>query len=159
MLNLDKDLKVLRKIYETADQYKWIELETYEDNFKAIDFPEDAERFINAFTTKPNEKFAVVVGSYKTRFYTEEEKFTWITREYAAVVTLTLEKPFNNFFITDKNYDFLGKNNIFKPFQENSFLNVKKTNLIKDLYKKVSQKVSGVENIYDEFLIDLDEEI
>lgn len=150
---MNKDIEVLKKVYDEADNYNWAELETYDDYFKSINFPEDAEQFINSFYTEPTNAFAVVVGSYRTRFYTEEEKYVWRTIEYAAIVSLTLDKPFNTFFITDKNYEYLNKNhNFFNTLTENKYFNLRKTNLVKELYKKVSRNVSKIEDIYSAFL-------
>lgn len=152
---MNKDIEVLKKVYDTADSYTWSELETYDEYFKSIDFPEDVEQFINSFVAEPNKTFAVIVGSYKTRFYTEEDKYVLKTIEYAAIISLVLEKPFNTFFITDKDYEYLNKNqNLFNNLTENKYFNIKRVNLVKELYKKVSRKVSKIEDIYGEFLKD-----
>lgn len=152
---MNKDIEVLKKVYDTADSYTWSELETYDEYFKSIDFPEDVEQFINSFVAEPNKTFAVIVGSYKTRFYTEEDKYVLKTIEYAAIISLVLEKPFNTFFITDKDYEYLNKNqNLFNNLTENKYFNIKRVNLVKELYKKVSRKVSRIEDIYGEFLKD-----
>jgi len=152
---MNKDIEVLKKVYDTADSYNWSELETYDEYFKSISFPEDVEQFVNSFFTEPNKAFAVIVGSYKTRFYTAEDKYVLKTIEYAAIISLTLEKPFNTFFITDKDYEYLNKNqSLFNNLTEKKYFNMKRVNLVKELYKKVSRKVSRIEDIYGEFLND-----
>lgn len=151
---MSKDLEVLKKVYDTTNKYKWKELETTEEYFRALNFPKEAEKFVSNFYTEPNDKFVVVVGSYKTRFYTEEDTFIWQTREYAAIIVLTLEKPLNNFFITDKEYENIEKNKYFNKFKNQTPLNTSNRtfNLVKELYKKASLKVSNLEDIYDQFL-------
>lgn len=149
---MSQDMQVLGKIYHSFDQYNWEELDISDECFRAIKFPEEAEKFVNSFMAKPTNNFVVVVGSYRMRFYNDEESYVWENREYAAIVTLTLEKPFNSFFIDDKMYDREGKRATM--FKSNFLITNKKVNLVTDLYNKVSRKVSKLDEIYDEFLKD-----
>ncbi|MES3714449.1 hypothetical protein ABC762_13260 [Staphylococcus ureilyticus] len=149
---MSQDMQVLEKVHNRFDQYNWNELNITDECFRAIKFPEEAEKFVNSFVAKPTNNFAVVVGSYRMRFYNDEESYVWENREYAAIVTLTLEKPFNSFFINDKMFD---RENKRTSILKNNFLNInKRVNLVTDLYNKVSRKVSKLDEIYDEFLED-----
>jgi len=86
------------------------------------------------------------------RFYNDEESYVWENRQYAAIVTLTLERPFNSFFINNKTFDKEYKGNSIFKF---AFLNTnEKINIISDLYDKVSRKVSRLDKVYGEFLND-----
>lgn len=149
---MSQDIQVLEKTYDSFDQYNWEELDINDECFRAIKFPEEAEKFVNSFMAKPTNNFVVVVGSYRMRFYNDEESYVWENREYAAIVTLTLEKPFNSFFIDDKMFDREGTR--FAMFKNNFLITNKKVNLVTDLYNKVSRKVSKLDEIYDEFLRD-----
>ena len=153
---MSQDMQVLQKVYNRFDQYTWSELDITDEYFRAIKFPEEAEKFVNSFVAKPTNNFVVVVGSYKMRFYNDEESYIWENREYAAIVTLTLERPFNSFFINNKMFDRESKST---SILKNNFLNInkninKKVNLVTDLYNKVSRKVSNLDEIYEEFLED-----
>lgn len=149
---MSQDMQVLEKIYNRFDQYNWDELDTSDDYFRAIKFPEEAEKFVDSFIAKPTNNFVVVVGSYRMRFYNDEESYVWEDREYAAIVTLTLERPFNSFFIDDKMFDKESKK---ASILKNNFLSInKRVNLVTDLYDKVGRKVSKLDEIYDEFLED-----
>lgn len=149
---MEKDIKVLKKVYDTFDKYKWEEVDITDEPFRAINFPEEAEKFVNSFISKPSNNFVVIVGSYKMRFYNDEENYVWENRQYAAIVTLTLERPFNSFFINNKTFDKEYKGNSIFKF---AFLNTnEKVNIISDLYDKVSRKVSRLDKVYGEFLND-----
>lgn len=149
---MSQDMQVLQKVHNRFNQYTWSELHITDDYFRAINFPEEAEKFVNSFVAKPTSKFLVIVGSYRMRFYNDEESYVWENRQYAAIVTLTLERPFNSFFIDDKMFDRESKNNSL--FKNNFFNANKKINLVTDLYNKVSRKVSDLDEIYDDFLED-----
>ncbi|TQR88739.1 hypothetical protein [Staphylococcus saprophyticus] len=149
---MSQDMQVLQKVHNRFDQYTWSELHITDDYFRAINFPEEAEKFVNSFVAKPTSNFLVIVGSYRMRFYNDEESYVWENREYAAIVTLTLERPFNSFFIDDKMFDKESKNTSL--FKINFFNANEKINLVTDLYNKVSRKVSDLDEIYDDFLED-----
>lgn len=149
---MSQDMQVLQKVHNRFNQYTWSELHITDDYFRAINFPEEAEKFVNSFVAKPTSNFLVIVGSYRMRFYNDEESYVWENRQYAAIVTLTLERPFNSFFIDDKMFDRESKNNSL--FKNNFFNANKKINLVTDLYNKVSRKVSDLDEIYDDFLED-----
>lgn len=149
---MSQDMQVLEKIYNRFDQYNWDELDISDDYFRAIKFPEEAEKFVDSFIAKPTNNFVVVVGSYRMRFYNDEESYVWEDREYAAIVTLTLEIPFNSFFIDDKMFDKESKK---ASVLKNNFFSInKRVNLVTDLYDKVGRKVSKLDEIYNEFLED-----
>lgn len=147
---MSKDMQVLQKVHDRFNEYTWDELNINDKYFRAIKFPDEAEKFVNSFITSPSNNFIVIVGSYKTRFYNDEENYIWENREYAAIVTLTLEAPFNSFFINNKMYDKEIKNNLLF----NSSLFSRKINLVTDLYNKVSRKASNLDEIYGDFLDD-----
>ena len=149
---MSQDMQVLQKVHNRFDQYTWSELHITDDYFRAINFPEEAEKFVNSFVAKPTSNFLVIVGSYRMRFYNDEESYVWENREYAAIVTLTLERPFNSFFIDNKMFDKESKNTSL--FKINFFNANEKINLVTDLYNKVSRKVSDLDEIYDDFLED-----
>lgn len=149
---MSQDIQVLQRVHNKFDEYTWDEIDVTDECFRAIKFPEEAEKFVNSFIAHPTNNFAVIVGSYKMRFYNDEESYVWENREYAAIVTLNLEKPFNSFFINNKTYDREYKNAVFL---RNKFLN-KRVNIVSDLYNEISRKVSKVDEIYNEFLVDED---
>lgn len=148
--NWETDIAVLNKIYEEVDKYNWRISDSEDDFAQAISFPERAGKFINSFSSKINDDMAVVVGAYKVAHYHDEERFTWVKREYAAIISLKFSDKYNQVFFADnEDYEELKrpliniKNSIFKS---------KSFNLITDLYEKVNRNVNDVESIYNNFL-------
>jgi len=91
----------------------------------------------------------VVVGAYYSRFYFEEDSYTWEKKCYVAIFA-DMNSGINSIaFITSEDFENQSKkNNIFKlevsiDFQENT---------ISHLYDLVNRKVSRVDDLYSEFL-------
>lgn len=147
---MNKDIQVLRKVLFDYNKFDWKELHIHDKAFKAINFPSDAEQFVNAFITtpSPSNKISIIVGIYRKRFYSDEEKYTFESRKYAAILTTTSDVVFNSFFIDEIMYIRESKVPDFYagiPFDE-------RTNIIQDLYDKVSRKANNVDQVYDDFL-------
>lgn len=145
---MTRDIEVLQKVCDTSDEQNWNELTFEDEYFQAIEFTEEIEKHINSYYTEPTNKLVVIVGTYKVRFYNEEDNFILETREYAAILSKEKTNPINVYFTTSK--DFKGRS---RPgFIGDSIFFGKKTNLITTLYNQAKRKVSKVDELYDDFL-------
>lgn len=145
---MTRDIEVLQKVCDTSDEQNWYELPFEDEYFQAIEFTEEIEKHINSYYTEPTNKLVIIVGTYKVRFYNEEDNFILETREYAAIVSKGNNNPINVYFTTAKELKersrtwFIGDSVIFG----------KKTNLITTLYNQAKRSVSKVDELYDNFL-------
>lgn len=148
--NWETDIAVLNKIYDEVDKYDW-RISDSEDSFvQAISFPEIAEVFINSFSAKINDEMAVVVGAYKVAHYHDVERYTFVKREYAAIISLKFSDKYNQVFFADnEDYQKLRRRGINI---KNSIFKSNSINLITDLYEKVNRNVNDVDSIYNKFL-------
>lgn len=151
-----KDLKVIQKVAENISEYDWSFLSPGQKNYKAIEFPIDAEEHINDFYAEVFKGLTVVVGAYRSRFYYEEDEYSWEKKCYAAIIS-TSEGGANGIsFITNEDFETINKkSNLFFSNTMNIGLGLNRQlqkNAIINLYDSVNRKVSGIEDLYNEFL-------
>ncbi|PIC69062.1 hypothetical protein CSV67_05950 [Sporosarcina sp. P2] len=144
----NRDLQVIEKVSERFSDYEWKLLNSKEESFQAIQFPIDAEKVVNNFHAEVVKGMTVVVGAYQTRFYYEEDRYSWEKECYVAIIVTKQGVANCIAFITSKEIENK-MNNLFINIKLNNFT---KKNPIVKLYDDVNRKVSGIENLYDDFL-------
>lgn len=146
-----EEVRVLERVYTDVNQYDWKPLDFKDEYYKSINFPIDAEKPINAYFAEVMEDLVVIVGAYKSRFYYEEESYSWEKVEYASMVS-TLDNVANNaFFMTSEDYkDYLKAESMYGFGL--SVMNRKQDNVISSIYNIVNKKASGIGKLYTNFL-------
>lgn len=149
----NKDLNVLRKVYNNVNSYEWENLSPNEKYYGSITFPIEAEKNINSFCAEIIRGLVVITGAYQSRFYYEEDKYSWQQKEYASIVSTLNDKINNVYFITSEDYENMIKKNRLFNIGVGSFVDDKnKTNIISEMYNSVNRKVSGISDLYSKFL-------
>lgn len=149
-------LQVLEKVAEGVSSYKWAVLETGTKLYKAIEFPIEAEDHMNSFYSEIDHELMIVVGAYRSRFYYEEENYTWEKKCYATLISTTLG-GFNSIsFITNEDVEDF-RRQINSPFRKNPALSwgthkKSEENVVNYLYDLVNREASGADNLINKFL-------
>lgn len=149
----NEDLKVIQKVAENFSKYKWYPLHPGSNYYKAIEFPIEAEDRVNAFYAEIFEGITVVVGAYLSRFYFEEDKYTWEKKCYAAIVANKAGGINSIAFITSEDVESQRrKNSFFKSNIPFALDNESQENTIIRLYDLVNRKVNQIDDLYTKFL-------
>lgn len=150
----EKDLKVLKKVNENISKYEWHHLTPEDKYYSIVEFPTDAERRSNSFFAEITSGITIVVGTYSSRFYHEEDSYVWEKKYYAAIISNKNFTLSSIAFITHEDLESLNrKHNIFKlP----SFLEMQsyEDNIIVSLYDVVNREANNIDDLYDDFLED-----
>lgn len=145
------EVRVLERVYTDINQFDWKPLDFKEDYYESINFPNDAEIPVNAYYAEVVEGLVVIVGAYKSRFYYEEESYSWEKVEYASMVSTLNNSANNAFFMTSEDYkDYLKAENMYAFGL--SIMNRKQENIISSIYNIVNKKASGIGKLYTKFL-------
>lgn len=151
-----RDIKVLKKVYDNANKYEWSLISHLDKYYSRIDFPSDAKKGGNIYASEVKKGLIIITGTFQIRFYYEEDNYTWDKKYFAAIISDVNNQPSSIAFITNEDYEnMVAKNDLFNfnlKFRE-SQSNVR-TNVIVDLYDIVNRKVSGIEDLYSDFLND-----
>jgi len=149
----NEDLNVLRKVYNNVNSYEWEVLSPREEYYRSMSFPIEAEKNINSFSAEIIRGLVVITGAYQSRFYYEEDKYSWQQKEYASIISTLNDKINNVYFITSEDYEnSIKKKNLFN-FGVGSLAGDKnETNIISEIYNLVNRKVSGISDLYSKFL-------
>ncbi|MEC1395563.1 hypothetical protein P9D26_19830 [Bacillus velezensis] len=147
-----EDIKVLEKIYKNRDKYEWTILTEEDDDeiWGGIDFPTEAENKGHVLLVKLKNNFYVLTGTYQTRFYYEEEKYSWDKKTFVSFVIYNNSHPNSIAFITDEDYqkDLRDKDQFHfqLPFSSS------KPNIVEEIYKSANRIAYDIPSIYDDIL-------
>lgn len=148
----EQDLKVLKKVADKAGEYQWRPLMPGSRYYKIIEFPIEAEEKTGAFFSEVFNGITIIVGTYLSRFYYEEDNYTWEKKCYATIIS-TKNNIFNSIaFITAEDVESMNRK--VKLFKIPTFSEIEyfEDNPIIHLYDQVKRQVSGIDNLYNEFL-------
>ncbi|MBT2572310.1 hypothetical protein [Planococcus sp. ISL-110] len=145
------DLKVIQKVDKQFSDFEWFALTPEDEHYQAIKFPVEAEKHVNAFYAKISEGLTIIVGLYLSRFYYEEDKYSWDEKHY--VVIISTKKQTLNPIAFIKNEDVENWNRNDRGFMNSTWWKGEpEPNPINDLYDSVNRKVNEVDELYDAFL-------
>lgn len=138
------DIKVLEKIYQDRNTYAWGILDD-EEIYRVIDYPGDAEKIGHVLLFELQKDFYVLTGTYQTRFYYEEDKYSW---DKKAFVSFILNKGYPNSiaFISDEDYQKDLRDKELPLFSSS------KPNLVEEVYKSANRIAHNIPNIYNNIL-------
>lgn len=152
----NEDLKVIKKVADNVSKYEWHTLSADNEYYKAIQFPIAAEEHINAFYSEIFSGMIIIVGAYRSRFYYEEEKYSWDKKDYAAIVATKTGKTNSIVFITSDDVESLNKKDMIMIFNASNTWggkkNISKENPINQLYDAVNRKVNEIDDLFSKFL-------
>lgn len=146
-----KDLKIIQKVANDASKFEWHLLQADDKYYKAIEFPVEAERRIESFYSEVSKGLTIIVGAYSSRFYYEEDKYTWDKKTYAVIVST---KNFNTTaiaFITNEDVEKWNRKDTLLSFAHWG-KEEPEENAVEELYDYVNRKVNGIDELYSEFL-------
>ena len=149
----NEDLKVIKKVANNVSDFEWHTLSSDNEYYKAIEFPVEAEENVNAFYSEIFSGITIVVGAYLSRFYYEEDKYSWEKKYYTAIVSTKTGKTNSIAFITSQDIESQNRKNIF--FKGSSILGINdidEENPISKLYDSVNRKVNEIDDLYSKFL-------
>ncbi|MFT7820459.1 hypothetical protein ACLFK3_04640 [Bacillus siamensis] len=153
----ENDLKVLGKIYEKKDDCAWSYADYKDPEYKAIDYPRDAERLGNVFVCEYKKDFFVFTGSYNVRFYYDEDQYNYERRTFVAFVTSKIEPTLIAFISNeDENSDIFTatiKNNIKAMFGYDF-----RHSYIEEIYKSANYIANDLDSLYGDILDEDDDE-
>lgn len=151
-----EDLQVIQKVTENVSNYRWSPLLPGSNYYKAIEFPIEAEDRVNAFYAEIFSGITVIVGAYLSRFYYEEDKYTWEKKCYAAIVADKAGGINSIAFITSEDVESMNEKELFfkAPIGWGGRVGNRKTqeNTINQLYDLVNRKANEIDDLYSKFL-------
>lgn len=153
----ERDIEVIEKVYNNVNKHKWDEILSDEEYYSKIDFPADAKRSGNVYYSEVKSGLVILTGTYQTRFYYEEDNFTWQKEYFCSIILNRNNNPTSIAFITDEDYEnMLAKKDLFNISRRMDIkFGVERKNIIRELYDCVNRKASGVDDLYNDFLNDL----
>lgn len=152
----NKDIKVLEKVYENVDDHDWSVISPVDEYYSEIDYPMDAKKSGNVYYSEVKKGLIIITGTYQIRFYYEEDNFTWEKKYFSSIISDINSNPSNIAFITNEDYEnMIAKKDLFNLSKniEKKF-GIERPNIIVALYDFVNRKVSGVDDLYSDFLND-----
>lgn len=152
----NRDLKVLQKVYENVSNYDWGVTSPAHKYFSKIDYPMDADRSRNVYYSEVKKGLIIVTGTYRVRFYYEEDNYTWDKKYFASLISDRNNISSSIAFITNEDYeDLIAKKDLFNlNVGLKKAFSVKQSNIIISLYDSVNRIVIGADDLYNEFLDD-----
>lgn len=135
----EKEVKAIEKINQTFDSYEW-NIESGEGIYEAIVLPENSEDVGDVFFTKTQNNLYIALGSYFSRHYLDEDKYTKEKRHFISFLR-DGHNVIHLFTVNDRDY--------WRYKAQTTLIN---GDTIGDLYKNVFNKFYNVDDILNEFL-------
>ncbi|MGG1698143.1 hypothetical protein [Bacillus zhangzhouensis] len=154
----DKDLEILKKIYEERSNCHWGQANLVSEEYDSIQFPNDAEKLGSVFFCEYRDNFFVFTGSYSARFYYEEDRYNYEKRTFVAFVSTRVGRADCIAFITDENlYGEYNKLSIKTPlrnilFKANNSSETNRVNFIEEIFDYAKYTVNNIDEFYEDLL-------
>lgn len=141
-----QEVKTIEKIHSTFDSYEWYELSPditeVEEIYNGLEYPEEAERKGDLFYSNIQANLIAVLGTYYTRFYHEEDKYTMEKRYFISIFT---KRPESKCLMTVSDREYVRYHlKISYSFE----------NIVAEMYDAAYRKAYNVDDILDDFLND-----
>lgn len=146
----NKDIQVIEKVARDPSEYKWHMLTTDNQYYKAVAFPIEAERPVNSFYAEILNGIKLIVGSYLSRFYYEEEQYAWEQKYYSAIIYASGNIVSSIAFVTSEEIARQKANLIFGKAKLN--WQPPEENVIMKLYDFANRETVKIDDLYTEFL-------
>ncbi|WP_214861676.1 hypothetical protein [Exiguobacterium sp. s161] len=134
-----KEIKAIEKVNQTFDSYEW-NIESGDGIYDAINLPENSEDIGDIFVTKTKNNLYIALGSYFSRHYLDEDRYTKEKRYFISFLKDNHE-IINLFTINDREY--------WRYKAQTELVN---EDIIGNLYKNVFNKFYRVDDILNDFL-------
>ncbi|MBI1630372.1 hypothetical protein QNH25_08940 [Bacillus safensis] len=148
----ENHLKVLGKIYKKKDDCAWSYADYTDAEYKAIDYPKDAERLGNVYVCEYKKDFFVFTGAYNVRFYYDEEQYNFERRTFVAFVTSKIKPALITFISNEEENSNIFKSAIKKNMQSVLFGYDSRHSYIEEIYKSANYIANDLDSLYDDIL-------
>ncbi|WP_144472799.1 hypothetical protein [Bacillus pumilus] len=158
----DKDLEVLKKIYDDRNNCYWKHANLVQAEYNSINFPKDAEMPRSIFACEYRSNFTVFTGLYSVRFYYDEDKYNYERRTFVAFVRSRMGGADCIAFMS--NEDILGSSKSLLSLYSNTAIGnellgyKKRLNLIDEIFNSANYIANKVDELYQDILGEDDDE-
>lgn len=141
------EIESIEKVNNNLSLYEWNVLKTDVSPpnflFEVLIVPEGAENLGELFYSEIKDKLYVVVGSYSSRFYFDEDRYSMETKYFISFLLSDNYDTKCLFTVNDREY--------WKYKSKSSVVN---ENLIEQMYKNIFRNIYEVDDILNNFLQD-----